>query len=59
VLMFNFVPIASYRHVQNQEVKLGSLSNRIEAGIPCNLTISFTYSSVNFGTESVMWNRIK
>jgi hypothetical protein len=57
--MFNFVPIASCRHVQNREVNLGSLSNTIEVGISCNLTISLMYSSVNFGTKSVIWNRMK
>jgi hypothetical protein len=57
--MFNFVPIASCRHVQNREVNLGSLSDTIEAGIPCNLTISLMYSSVDFGTKSMIQNRMK
>jgi hypothetical protein len=59
MLIFSFVPIASCKHVQNHEVKQGSLSDTIEAGIPCNLTISLMYSSVSFGTESVIWNRMK
>jgi hypothetical protein len=59
VLMFSFVPIASCRCVQNREVNLGSLSDTIEAGISCNLTISLMYSSVSFDTISVIWNGMK
>jgi hypothetical protein len=59
VLIFSFVPNASCKHFQNLEVKREYLSYTIEAGTPCNLTMSLMYISVSLGTESVMQNGMK
>ena len=54
VLKCNLVPIASCSFGQNQEVKRGSLSDTMDTGAPCSLTISSTYNCAYLSREWVL-----
>ena len=51
MLKLSRVPKADYNSFQNLDVNRGSLSDTIDSGIPCNRTISLTYSSANQSME--------
>ena len=52
MLKCNRVPMASYKLDQNLDVNMGSRSEIIDIGTPCNLTISSTYNWANLFNES-------
>ena len=51
-LIRNRVPNTAYRDCQKWEVILGSLSDTMLAGTPCNLTTSRMYNSANLSIDS-------
>ena len=52
MLKCNQVPMAFGKLDQNLDVNLGSQSETIDIGTPCNLTISSTYNSANLSNRS-------
>ena len=52
MLKCNRVPMTSYKLDQNLDVNLGSRSEPIDIGRPCNLTISSTYNWANLSNGS-------
>ena len=50
-LILNWVPNAACRDCQKRDVNLGSLSDTILAGTPCNLNTSRTYKSANLSND--------
>ena len=51
VLKFSRVPKDSYNFPQNLKVNLGSWSEIMDIGIPCNKTISLIYSFASLSSE--------
>ena len=52
MLKYNRVQMASCKLDQNLDVNLGSRSETIDIGTPCNLTISSTYNWANLSNGS-------
>ena len=51
MLNLSCVPKAPYNFAQNRDVNLGSLSDMMEVGALCLLTISFTYNLASLSNE--------
>ena len=51
MLNLSCVPKAPCNFAQNRDVNLGPLSDIMEAGTPCLLTISFTYNLTSLSKE--------
>ena len=54
MLRFTLIPKARCKHGHNLEVNLGSQSDTIDKGTPCNLIPSFTYNMANLSTRFVI-----
>ena len=59
MLKCNLVPMTSCKLDQNLDVNLGSQSETIDIGKPCNLTISSTYNWANLSNGSSLLTRRK